>query len=307
MKDRLKILLMTPLYPNKNNPLEGIFVREYAKATGFCNDVVVLHTKATGLVRGKLWSTELETDETLTEGILTYRIRYFSIPRIGVFNRVLSVLQAFKRIVADGFRPDIIHAHFWPVGVPGIVIGGLYRRLVVVTEHGTGLPRGVIPKSGVKLARLVFRKADIVLPVSRGLQKSIESYGIKARFQVIANVVDTQLFHPPTRHSTKSLKRLLLVAFLGQGHEKKGIPYLLEALTQLRNKHDDWHMDIIGGGASRAGYEQMARDLALSEQVTFHGAKSKPEVAEFMRQCDVLVSSSVVETFGVTLIEALAS
>ena len=51
----------------------------------------------------------------------------------------------------------------------------------------------------------------------------------------------------------------------------------------------------------------MADDLGLGDYVNFHGAKPKLEVAEFMRRCDILVSSSFAETFGITLIEALAS
>ena len=123
LRDRLKVLLITPLYPNPKNPLEGIFVREYAKATEVYNDVAILHVQNIRPGFRTLWSIKQETDEALTEGILTYRVRYSSIPRIGVFNRVLSVLQAFKRIASDGFKPDLIHVHIWPVGVPGILIG----------------------------------------------------------------------------------------------------------------------------------------------------------------------------------------
>jgi len=47
--------------------------------------------------------------------------------------------------------------------------------------------------------------------------------------------------------------------------------------------------------------------LELGEMVRFHGLKSKPEVAEYMRQCDFFVLPSLWENLPCVLIEAMAS
>jgi hypothetical protein len=143
--------------------------------------------------------------------------------------------------------------------------------------------------------------------VSKSLQKAIEAYGIKTKFQVIPNVVDTDLFNPGSFSQPEAhLKRLLFVGLLDRSHNK-GVPYLLKALAQLREYRDDWVLDIVGDGPARVEYEAMSASLELVDKVIFHGLKTKKEVAEFMRQADLFVLPSLFETFSLAAAEALAT
>jgi glycosyltransferase involved in cell wall biosynthesis len=63
----------------------------------------------------------------------------------------------------------------------------------------------------------------------------------------------------------------------------------------------------VGDGAARAEYEQLVEDLELADKVTFHGLKSKGEVAELMRQADLFVLPSLWENLPCVLIEAIAT
>lgn len=101
-----------------------------------------------------------------------------------------------------------------------------------------------------------------------------------------------------------SRKRLLLVALLTP---IKGIPYLLEALTLLKKKRDDFVLDIVGDGPCRKDYEEMTHDLGLQEHVRFHGLKTKQEVAEYMGNADIFVLPSEWENMPCVIIEAMAS
>jgi glycosyltransferase involved in cell wall biosynthesis len=217
------------------------------------------------------------------------------------------VFQAFRQVVSEGFRPHIIHAHFYEVGVPAVLIGKFYNTPAVVTEHFSGFPRKTIRGLESWKAKFAFERASSVMPVSKSLQEAIEGYGINARFQDIPNVVDTNLFTPAPFPQTKNyLKRLLFVGLLDLSHNK-GVPYLLTALASLRESRDDWLLDIVGDGAARAEYESMAVDLGLADKVTFHGLKTKGDVSEFMREADIFVLPSLFETFAVAAAEALAT
>jgi glycosyltransferase involved in cell wall biosynthesis len=209
-------------------------------------------------------------------------------------------------LAAQGFRPDVIHAHVYEAGLPAVLIGRLHKIPVVVSEHYTGFPRKLLSRREVRKAKLAFRLAKNVLPVSHSLQRGIEAYGIRARFQVIPNVVDTSLFYPAlSKPSDRDPNRLLFVGLLDPSH-KKGVPYLLRALAQLQERREDWHLDIVGDGEARTEYERMARELGIADKVSFLGLKPKEEVAEFMRQADLFVLPSLYETFAVVVAEALA-
>ena len=301
---RLKILHIAGWYPSKKNPVAGVFVREHVKATALYNDVVVLYSE--GVEPGIHGWYQIE--DNIEEGIRVLRLRYRKspIPKTTYFIYLWVMFRAFRKLVKEGFRPDVIHAHVYSAGVPAVLIGKLYGLPVIITEHSTGFPRGLVQGIERLKAKFAFEQADIVCPVSENLRRHIESYGIRARFQVVPNVVDTSLFYPAedkghAREDNK--KRLLLVALL---HPKKGVPYLLGALARLKEKRNDFVLDIVGDGPNRAEYEELSRKLGLQDIVRFHGLKSKQEVAEFMRACDIFVLPSLFETFGVVLIEALA-
>ncbi|MFC2029464.1 glycosyltransferase [Chloroflexota bacterium] len=303
---RPKVLFISPWYPSPVKPVTGLFVQEYAKAVLPYCDVQVLHCAGRDRQLRGLWRMEQDDDPEMNQGIPTYRAWYRGLPQDDAAYplHLWSTLQAFRRIISLGFQPDIIHAHVYKVAVPAGILGKLYRTPVVITEHATAFPRKTLRRTHVWTARLGFRWAHLVMPVSRSLQQAIESYGIRARFRVVPNVVDTSLFNPEPVQPDEPHKRLL---FVGAMRAKKGLPYLFHALALLRRKRSDWHLDLIGEDPERNEYGRLVAELGLDDCVSFAGPKSKPEVADYMRRCHFFVLPSLFETFGVVLIEALAA
>jgi L-malate glycosyltransferase len=226
-------------------------------------------------------------------------------PRSSYFLYFWSIWRSFRQLVDEGFKPDIIHVHVYDAGGPAVFLGKLNRIPVVVTEQFSSLPRRLLGRLDLAKAWLAFRWAHVVIPVSQALQGAIERYGFHARFRVIPNVADTTLFSPPSdSRGDVNPKRLL---FVGQLIPVKGVPDLLRALALLRQKRMDWHLDIVGEGAAREEYERLAADLALCDKVTFHGLKTRQQVADFMRRADLYVLSSLWENCSTSAAEALAT
>jgi len=337
---RLKVLFIPAWYPSEEYPINGIFIREHAKAAALYHDITVVYA----YVDPSLQPWKLcRVSDSMENGIRTIRIKYADAfaylkkllikePRRKGYSlsnsdrKVISILRkifriprtvlldllylgitfaAFRKLLKEGFKPDVIHAHVYSAGVPAVLIGKRYGLPVVITEHSSGFPRRLIRGFGKLKAKFAFERADLVCPVSEDLRRHIEEYGIRARFRVVPNVVDTSLFAPadsvPTRENNR--KRLLLVAAL---IPIKGVSCLLEALARLREKRDDFALDIVGDGPNRTEYEELTYKLGLRDVVRFQGLKTKQEVARFMQRCDFFVLPSLFETFGVTLIEAMA-
>jgi L-malate glycosyltransferase len=305
--ERIKVLFVTNWYPTGEEPTKAVWVREHAKAVRIHDDVVVLHCLGPDAKLTRRYRMEQETDNSLSEGIPTYRFSYrsSSIPASSYPIYLWSVLRAFRNLVDRGFRPEIVHAHIYDAGGAAVLVSALYRVPVVVSEHFSSFPRRLLGRRDVLKAWLAFRWANVVFPVSQSLQTAIERYGISARFHVIPNVADTALFCPPVQpRNTGDCKRIL---FVGHLTLVKGINYLLLALSRLAEKRNDWHLDIVGDGDARIEYEEMAVKLELHDRVTFHGLKPKRDVAEFMRRADFFVLSSLFETFSAPAVEALAT
>jgi glycosyltransferase involved in cell wall biosynthesis len=86
---------------------------------------------------------------------------------------------------------------------------------------------------------------------------------------------------------------------------RKGLPYLIQAMAQIRSDLSDARLLIGGDGEDRSALQRQARSLGLTERVEFVGAVSEP--ATFYRQLDLFVLPSLDEALGLVLLEAMAS
>jgi len=300
-KGKLNVLFLPAWYPSKKTPVAGIFIQEYAKAGSLYNDVVVLYREELNGKLKKMW--EVVTDKK-EDGIRTIRIRQkkYPVPKTSFFIYLYSIWKILKKLLREGWKPDIIHAYIYNAGVPAVIIGRKYKIPVVITELATRVAIHSLPILGRTKLRFAMNRASVILPISNDLRGAIENYyGVKNRFQVIPCVVNTEVFYPVLKKNKSDKKRILSVCILGP---RKGIFYLLKALSQLMKKRQDFALDIVGHGPSRKELEELARNLGLDEIVKFHGRQ--PEVASFMRNCDFFVLPSLYENFGVVYIEAMA-
>lgn len=303
----MRILFMTRWYPTKENPVLGVFVKDFAKVASMTNQVVVLNGYQGNSVRD-LYEISEEVEE-----IRAVRVRHRKIVsgKLSYLLYFYATIRAFQKI-RNEFKPEIIHAHVFLSGVIGVILGKLYRIPVIISEHvfieksieSLSLSQKLIDVMRRLLARLALNKAQLVIVPSDFMSEYLISMGIKNKIKVIPNIVDTNLFYPSHSNDKMDYKKIL---FVGGLHPVKGISYLLHALRKLEEKRSDFFLDIVGDGAPyRNEYEQQAKDLGIADKVKFHGRKSKEEVAEFMRKCDFLVLPSVWEAFGIVLIEAMA-
>lgn len=306
---RLKILFVTTWYPTADRPVDGIFVREHAKAVQLYDDVVVLHCAGFDRALRASWRLVEEQDAGLTEGVRAYRLwwRLSPLPKTSYLFFVWAVLRAYLALQRAGFRPDVIHAHVYEASVPAAIVAQLFRLPLVITEHFSAFPRRALSRVDVWKARIAFRLADRVLPVGEALRRGIQDNRIRARFEIVPNVADTALFFPdPGRPRASLPRRLLFVGALEPKHIK-GVPYLLDALAILHRRRSDWRLDIIGDGPTRSEYERKTAELGLATVVTFHGHQPKPSIAALMRRADLFVLPSLWENNPCVVLEAMAS
>ncbi|MEL6552444.1 MAG: glycosyltransferase family 4 protein [Cyanobacteria bacterium J06621_11] len=95
--------------------------------------------------------------------------------------------------------------------------------------------------------------------------------------------------------------------FVGRLAAVKGLPVLLESLTQIKKTTPDVVLTVVGDGPDRAMLEARADELGLAEQVNFVGYQSQAAVRDYLQNTDVFVLPSFAEGVPVVLMEALMS
>ena len=149
--------------------------------------------------------------------------------------------------------------------------------------------------------------------------------------QTVYNGVDSELFTPPSgpRSSSRSTDRFV-VLFVGRVSPEKGVHDLIAAMRIVLDNHPEAELHIVGevGSIPRnfivdVSDDELIQGLARfygdyiealreaispehSSRVVFHGHASSVEVVEHYQRADVLVNPSYSESFGLTLVEAMA-
>ena len=157
--------------------------------------------------------------------------------------------------------------------------------------------------------RLFVRHAAYVCPVSYNLEQSMKQWKLDSRhYTRIGNVVDTDLFRLPSAEESDSrhsnIVRFIHVSWMRD--PAKNISGILRALSQLKLKRQDWHLDLIGEGNDKAMLMDMAHTLGLDALVSFLPAQQGEMLACSLRQHDALLMFSNHENQPVSILEALS-
>lgn len=308
------ILLIPSWYATAANPVRGSFFREQALALARAGHRVGVIAPNLRSVRelpaglaGAARGIALRDDD----GVPTYGLEGAQLlPGLKPANDrawVLAGRKLFARYVAEQGQPDILHAHATFMG--GIIGAQLKRESgvpLVITEHSTVYQRRPIPEFQLREARSALTESDARLVVSPQLGESMERViGPEAcPWEWVPNMVDSAFLAAEVPASRPPGPfRFLNVAFL---QEKKGHPELLAAFAQRFAGDRSVELRIGGDGPQREALREMATSLGIAEQVVWLGALDRAGVLAEMLAADAFVLSSLIETFGVVVVEALA-
>lgn len=130
---------------------------------------------------------------------------------------------------------------------------------------------------------------------------------VRRETKVIHVGVDTELFRPTEsegKYLTEGGFRILTTARL---HRYKGLLYLLEAMKRIREEVSDAHLYVIGKGPEERNLKNLTEKLELDSVVTFL-TRSVPnhEMPALYAECDLYVQPSIVEPYGIAVLEAMA-
>ena len=127
------------------------------------------------------------------------------------------------------------------------------------------------------------------------------------RVAVVRNGVDLERFRPPTAEERASARARLAVsgfvlAFVGRGAARKGLPELLRALAHPAAPRGATL--LVAGAAPRElkATEAAAKSLGVAARLVGH----QPDVREVFAAADAVALPSIYEPFGLVALEGLA-
>lgn len=205
----------------------------------------------------------------------------------------------------------IIDAWAHPCLLPFILArrGGRKTRLVLIVHQ----LRGGEPKTSAgrriasALERAAIRSADLIITVSRFMRANIEGLAGDASRVLVASPGCDRPQQSGDRAGEVKRGPGVRLLFVGNCTPRKGLDYLLEALSILKDPL--LSLDVVGDSGFEPAYSERLRRLAqgagVGDAIRFHGRVSEEALRSFYSRADLFVMPSLYEGYGMVYGEAM--
>jgi len=249
--------------------------------------------------------------------------RYYSLPAPTNPDYTLAIpVYPGMRNLLSRLELDIIHVHSpFTMGRVGLHYAKRYGLPLLFTYHtlydeyvhyvpvAQDLARDVT----IKYSSHFCNQCNHIIAPSAEVANRLRYYRVKTPVTIIPTGVPLQRFEKGDKdwlrkhYEIPSENRILL--FVGRLTKEKNLEFLIEAFARVKGKNPKTTLVLTAQGPLESELKRLALSLGLSleKDVIFTGALPFDTLVNVYFSADLFVFSSVTETQGLVLIEAMAA
>ena len=308
----MHILLLPSWYSTIDKPWRGTFFSDQARALeqhGLRAGLAFVERRSLSRLNPvTLLSSHFQIVSRVEDDVPTLRMKgwsTFAQTTAGAMLWVDFTRRLVRAYCARHGTPDIVHGHsaMWG-GYAAMIAAQELGRPYVITEHSSSILMLNIAPSVRRRIRDAYRNAARVVAVSSALKASVDCITGRSSATVLPNTVDSEYFSLPS--TPRTTKPFVFLA-VGDLVPSKRFDLLIRTFALLHRQERDTRLVIVGDGKQREHLKNLATLHSVRDAVKFTGALSRPAVRQQMWEANALVMPSDFETFGVVLIEAMAT
>lgn len=214
----------------------------------------------------------------------------------------LKYVTVLKKIIKH-FKPDILHAHY---ATSYGLVGALTNfHPYIISSWGTDVMKfphkNFVAKS---ILGFNYKMADLLCATSYTISDYIKLVTDKP-VSVIPFGIDTEKFKPQKVESLFKNGEFV-VGSIKPVETIYNINILIQSFATLHLKYPNMRLLIVGDGTASKSLRELSKTLGVEDKVTFTGRIPFHEISTYYNMLDVLVNVSEYESFGVSVIEAMA-
>lgn len=339
---RPRVLVIPSWYPTRRNAVTGSVFREQCNLLADAVDVRVLFGRAepvsprgalTHTVRslaggraalrplGRRWAavaglraTNWEPCDLALEPPPATGFRYLHGPT-GETGRLRAERRAYeaalRRVMAQGWRPDLVHALSTAnAGIVGHHLARVFGWPLVISEHNL-FALSMHSPACQRMMMEALKAADRVIAVSRHQMRCLFMHGLDRDVDLVWNLIDESVFAPAPPPPASARFTILTVTY--PAWIKDCGTFFRAVAAMAAQGHGDVEALVAGSGAFEdarqadvTAFERLAREHGVAGQCRFLPHVPRSEMPRIHARAHVFVSSSLAETFGLALREAMA-
>ncbi len=317
VNNRLKVLHLARWYPNRWDPMLGLFIKRHAEAAVGCCDVGVVYTQQ---IDERLCEHQTYVIDFNEENhIPTAKIYYLSSKvKLFYFNKLVNMFRFFRANII-GIRRikkhlgdfNLVHVHILTrLGIIALYYNVFYRKPYIISEHWsrylelTGSFKGYFRKV---LTRMVVKHASFITTVTENLAQAMRSHKLlNDNYIVLPNVVDS-VFLNHQKNAKLNNDPITFIHVSCFEDKSKNISGLLRAISKLAENRNDFIFKLVGDGMDMEWLRNYASELGLTgTQVVFTGLLEGEQLVSEMASADMMIVFSNYENFPVVINESLS-
>jgi glycosyltransferase involved in cell wall biosynthesis len=215
---------------------------------------------------------------------------------------LLRVIKQVKKI-----KPDYIHSLLWLGNCAGIIAGRLLKIPIVSSFHNNVDQNGGI-RNGID--RLLLPYAQQLIAVSDQVKQSVYQQHPKLRkdITVIRNGISCDVLQRDAHTSQKTRAALgipdtaFLFGSVGRFESVKRYDYLIKVFAQLRARHTDIYLALVGVGSQSEYLKKCARESGVGAHIIFIEGQ---QAIGYYSLFDCFIQSTAKEGVSMALLEAM--
>lgn len=272
-------------------------VIEAARILSIYYDVVLF--VYTGVIDDSL-KNEIENYATVELGNIKMDAKtllQLSIPHLG--GRIISKTIKKKYDCVIVCKPSLHCAVFSNISKKFIYWNHSDKDMMYINNKGQSLFRRI---NKLRLI-YIYKYYRLILNLTPEINESISKAFHLSRSVVLTNSINCQAIMEMAREKQNvniDWNRLTIVA-VGRLSQEKGFCRLIEELDGIDK--DRYQVLILGDGVQRSELDTLIYEMNLENNVYLLGTQINPYW--FIKNADLLVSSSETESFGLTILEAM--
>ena len=309
----MKILFLTDNFPPEMNA-PATRTWEHCKEWVKQGIEVTVITCAPNFPKGKVFDGYKNKfiQSEIVDGIKVVRVWSYISSNSGFLKRIIDYISfaVMSFIVGLFHKTDIIIAtspQFFTT-ISGYLLS-IFKRKPWVFELRDIWPESIKAVGAMKPSKLLdsfeklelflYRKADLIIPVTESFKSNLINRGVEAsKIKVVKNGVDLTKYKPITKDlyllKELNLSDKFVISYIGTHGMAHGLSFILSSIEKVNN---DFHFLFIGGGAEKESLVRQAKTLGLTN-CTFLDFVSKDEIKRYISIIDIaLVNLKKSDTF----------
>jgi glycosyltransferase involved in cell wall biosynthesis len=216
--------------------------------------------------------------------------------------------------------PDIVHSHHpFLLGDTALRVGATYNAPVVFTHHTLydqythylGVESPTLTQIAIDIASGYCNLCQGIVAPSQSIAELLRRRGVEAPIEVIPTGVDIDRFASGNpdgfREQHKIPADAFLVGHVGRLAPEKNLAFLVDAVGRFLVKNPSAYFLIVGAGPLKEELQRTLYEKQLHDRVRLTGVLQGEELISAYRAMNVFAFSSLSETQGMVLTEAMAA